>query len=110
MALACIRAHLVLELTERVGVRLMLVRHCVGNYVMCGWRVSTTGVLKPLSCVRAAHVPTGRCARHLALPPHVLPPQARTEPELVAAIGEAQKRKGELCFIMVVTHRVRHEA
>ncbi|KAG2442996.1 hypothetical protein HYH02_009412 [Chlamydomonas schloesseri] len=31
--------------------------------------------------------------------------EARTEPELQAAIAEALKRRGELCFIMVVTHR-----
>ncbi|KAG2499244.1 hypothetical protein HYH03_002823 [Edaphochlamys debaryana] len=31
--------------------------------------------------------------------------EARTEPELVAAIAEAQKRPDELCFIMVVTHK-----
>ncbi|GLC35760.1 hypothetical protein PLESTB_000491400 [Pleodorina starrii] len=31
--------------------------------------------------------------------------EARTEPELQAAISEAVQRRGELCFIMVVTHR-----
>ncbi|GLI68837.1 hypothetical protein VaNZ11_013380 [Volvox africanus] len=31
--------------------------------------------------------------------------EARTEPELESAIAEAVQRRGQLCFIMVVTHR-----